>query len=117
MSTEPTVPLPDLTETLPVGDSSPAGTGDGASAPTSVAAPRTRWAAIIWGVCFAAVAWFGIWMLSETARQDAITEWFASLSPATMTATALLGIGVLVLISGVVGLTRRMQRRSPSPAE
>ncbi|GAA2885854.1 hypothetical protein [Microbacterium esteraromaticum] len=112
MSTEPTVPLPDLAETLAIEGTAPADPADVTSAPAPT--PRTRWAAIIWGVCLAAAAWFGIWMLSDTARQDAITEWFASLSPGTMTATALLGVGVLVLIGGVVGLVRRMQRRGPS---
>lgn len=116
MSTEPTVPLPDLNETLPMDDPATDAPGD-TSSETSAPAPRTRWAAIIWGACFAAVAWFGIWMLSESARQDAITEWFASLTPGTMTATVLLGVGVLVLISGLVGLIRRMQRRSSSSAD
>ncbi|WP_259363390.1 hypothetical protein [Microbacterium esteraromaticum] len=110
MSTEPTVPLSDLNETLPMDEPTTAALDD-ASARLSSPAPRTRWAAIIWGVCFAAVAWFGIWMLSATTRQNAITDWFASLSPGTMTATVLLGVGVLVLISGLVGLIRRMQRR------
>lgn len=101
MSTEPTTPLPDLEETIAM---------ENASAPL----PRTRWAAIVWGACFAAIAWFGIWMLSSDDRRGDVSDWFASLTPGTTTAMALLSIGVLVLITGAVGLIRRGQRRSAS---
>lgn len=81
------------------------------SAPTESSAPRTRWAAVVWGSGFAAFAWFAIWTLSDAGRRDSVTDWFAGLSPGTITAFVLLAAGVLVLITGFVGLIRRAQRR------
>lgn len=112
MSTEQSVSLPELNETMPMDDAKAADTSDDTPRAASTTTPRTRWAAIIWGACVGVIAWSGIWMLSETDRQEAITDWLATLTPGTMTATVLLGVGVLVLISGLVGLIRRMQRGS-----
>ena len=134
MNTRLTVPLPgpatppdaaelsntasfaDTAATLPLGESilpSSEGSDPLAEAPTTASAPppRTRWAAIVWGLCFAAIAWFGIWMLSDRERHDSVTDWLASLNPGTITAFALLTLGALVLISGLVGLIRHAQRR------
>lgn len=114
MTTEPSIPLPSTSEssaadeasaadvTIPPGDAAP---------PASAPPPRTRWAAIVWGACFAAIAWFGIWMLSGDDRRSDVSDWFASLTPGTATAILLLSAGVLVLIAGTVGLIRRGQRR------
>lgn len=109
MTTEPTTPPPDLDTTVPLMDlqTPPTNAAPMASAPQ----PRTRWAAIIWGACFAAIAWFGIWMLSGDARRGDVSDWFFSLSPATATAILLLSVGVLVLVAGSVGLIRHGQRR------
>jgi hypothetical protein len=65
----------------------------------------------VWGICFGAIAWFGIWMLSSSDRRDDVTGWLASLNPGTITAILLLSVGVLVLITGAVGLIRHGQRR------
>lgn len=113
MNTEPTLPL--SAETLPLADlPEPAAEAPpiaDAASPASAPLPRTRWAAIVWGLCFAALSWFGIWMLSSSGRRDDVTDWFASLTPGTMVAFQLLAVGVLVLITGLVGLIRRAQRR------
>lgn len=122
MNNNPTVPLPEYPapsdaahETLPLEHSllssteAPAALA-GASAEASAPLPRTRWAAIVWGLCFAGLAWFGIWMLSGADRRDDVTDGLASLDPGTITAFVLLTVGVLVLITGLVGLIRRAQR-------
>ncbi|GAA3940181.1 hypothetical protein [Microbacterium soli] len=113
MSTDPTVPLPEPDAVLadctgrveqnePIEPEGPA--------PVSAAQPRTRWAAIVWGVCFAVLAGYAIWMLGSGDRRDDVSDWFASLTPGTVTALALLTVGALVLVSGAVGLIRRAQR-------
>src|SRR4051794_30189083 len=117
MSTDPIVPTSDLTETrhfedAPMAES--ASVSADAEPTASAPLPRTRWAAIVWGACFAAIAWFGIWMLSSVGRRGDVTDWFASLNPGTITALALLSVGVLVLITGAVGLMRRVQLRRRS---
>ncbi|REJ07904.1 hypothetical protein DY023_02475 [Microbacterium bovistercoris] len=76
-------------------------------------APRTRWAAIVWGLFFAGLAFGGIWLLSDPQRRDSVTDWLAGLAPATIIAVSLLAVGVLVLVAGLAGLLRRLQRRMP----
>ncbi|MDR2998423.1 MAG: hypothetical protein LBU78_09915 [Microbacterium sp.] len=80
--------------------------------PAAPVAPRTRWAAIVWGLFFAGLAFAGIWMLSDSQRRDGVTDWLAGLAPATIVAVSLLAVGVLVLIAGLAGLLRRLQRRA-----
>lgn len=83
-----------------------------APAETGVEAPRTRWAAVVWGLFFAAIAIGGLWLLSEPSRPSAAVEWAATLDAATGVAILILGLGVILLVGGVAGLLRREQRRS-----
>lgn len=78
------------------------------------AAPRVRGAAIIWGLLFAAIAFAGIWMLTDDERRSATADAITTLTPGTATAVVLLAVGVLVLVTGAVGLIRHAQRRSAS---
>jgi len=80
-------------------------------APAGPTPPRTRWAAVIWGAFFAAVAAIGLWLLADPVRRAAVTDGVTSLTPGTVVAAALLSIGVLVLVAGATGLIRRAQRR------
>lgn len=100
----------------------PAASGSAASSPlasapevaTAPTSPRTRWAAIIWGAVFAAVAVMAIGLLADERRGDDVSEWILSLTPASITAMALLALGGIVLICGAIGLIRRGQRRAAS---
>ncbi|MFJ2369385.1 hypothetical protein [Microbacterium sp. NPDC087665] len=73
--------------------------------------PRTRWAAVIWGLLFAAIAGAGIWLLTDAQRQSGIADWVMELTPSTLGGLAVLVAGVLVLATGAVGLIRHAQRR------
>lgn len=92
---------------------------DDALAPTiatdHIPAPRTRWAAIVWGLVFAALAAAGVWLLDETRRDD-IADWILAQTPSSITATALLTVGILILITGAIGLIRSLQKRWTSPS-
>lgn len=77
-------------------------------------APRVRGAAIIWGLLFAAIAFAGIWMLTDDERRSATADAITALTPETGVALVLLAIGVLVLVTGAVGLIRHAQHRSAS---
>lgn len=92
--------------------SAPVRVAELAPAETGVEAPRTRWAAVVWGLFFAAVAIGGLWLLSEPSRPSAAVEWAATLDAATGVAVLILGLGVILLVGGVAGLLRREQRRS-----
>ncbi|GAA2955777.1 hypothetical protein [Microbacterium schleiferi] len=78
---------------------------------TGVEAPRTRWAAVVWGLFFAAVAIGGLWILSEPSRPSDAVEWAVTLDAATGVAILILGLGVILLVAGAAGLLRRTQRR------
>lgn len=78
--------------------------------PPGALAPRTRWAAIIWGAALAAIAGFALWITMSPARRTAFAEWMVGLSPAAAAAYLVLAIGAVVLVAGVVGITRRAQR-------
>lgn len=72
--------------------------------------PRTRWAAIIWGVALAAVAALALWITVSPDRRTALADWSLSLSPAAIGAYVALAIGAIALIAGLVGIVRRVQR-------
>jgi hypothetical protein len=92
--------------------SSAAGPVSAAAAPAEPTPPRTRGAAIVWGLLFAAIAAFGIWTLTDDDRREGTAGWITSLTPNTVFSLVLLTIGVLVLVGGAVGLIRHAQRRA-----
>lgn len=132
MSTEMTPPAAPADETTPItetsssDDSAPSDAAESLPAPpaplaapaasTSVAvepaAPRVRGAAIIWGLLFAAIAFAGIWTLTGDDRRSAAADAITTLTPGTAVALGLLALGVLVLVTGAVGLIRHAQRRA-----
>lgn len=85
-----------------------------AAAPIAAAPPRTRWAAIIWGIVFAVIAVSMIGLLIDDGRSAGVSDWILSLTPASITAMVLLALGGIVLICGAIGLIRRAQHRAMS---
>lgn len=77
---------------------------------TGIDAPRTRWAAIIWGLLFAAVSATALWITIDSDRRDAVSAWVLELSPPAAVAYLLLVAGSIALIGGLVGIARRLQR-------
>lgn len=87
----------------------------GSAAPASAApggphAPRTRWAAIVWGLVFVALAAAGVVLTASAENFDALVSWIAGLDAATAIGYGVLTVGILVLVIGVVGLLRRAQK-------
>lgn len=80
------------------------------SVTASVTPPRTRWAGIVWGVFFAAIAAVALWILSDATRRTSAVEWAFSLDGATGIAMGVLAIGVILLVAGLSGILRRAQR-------
>ncbi|MGP3535784.1 hypothetical protein ACTU3I_13380 [Microbacterium sp. RD1] len=77
----------------------------------SLPRPRTRWAAVVWGVALGATAALGLWILLDPSRRSGIADWTLGLTPLSASAYLVLAIGLLVLVTGVGGLARRAQRR------
>ncbi|MBD3942708.1 hypothetical protein IF188_13480 [Microbacterium sp. NEAU-LLC] len=80
------------------------------AASTVPSGPRVRWAGIVWGLVLATIAGLALWLLTDAARQAAVTHWLLNLTPAAAVAYAVLVIGAFALIAGLVGLVRRAQR-------
>lgn len=125
-----TVPIPDATAPTPAESlfaadaddtlSTPATTQAGPPASTSTEPlstgpavanrPRTRWAAIVWGLVFAALASGALYVMLSPQHRFEFIEWATSLEPTTLALYGALAIGVIVLLFGLVGLLRRAQR-------
>lgn len=73
--------------------------------------PRTRWAAIIWGLLFATIAAVALGQLADATRRETIADALMTMTPTTITAIVLLTAGVLLLVGGAAGLIRRAQRK------
>lgn len=73
------------------------------------AGPRTRWAGIIWGTVFLALALAGLWFASDDTRLDDAAGWARDLGVGEAIGIGLLALGALIVIVGLVGLLRRAQ--------
>lgn len=73
--------------------------------------PRTRWAGVVWGLVLAALAAAGLWVAATPRAVEEIGTWAQRVEPATLIAYGLLAVGGLILVTGLVGLARRTQKR------
>lgn len=71
--------------------------------------PRTRWAAIVWGLALGALAAAGLWVLLDADRRAGITDWMMTLTPLSMVSYGVLVVGAIALVGGIAGLARRLQ--------
>ncbi|MFK4115673.1 hypothetical protein ACI2K6_13680 [Microbacterium sp. NPDC006705] len=72
--------------------------------------PRVRWAGIVWGLAFAALAVAGVVLTRSPDAYGGLLEWVAAISIPTLVATGLLTVGAAVLVTGIVGMLRHAQR-------
>ncbi|MEI2269204.1 hypothetical protein OHB93_07765 [Microbacterium sp. No. 7] len=87
--------------------------GPAASAPSAPSGegPRTRWAAVVWGLTFAALAAAGYAATSTTGSMRILVDTVAGADVGPAVAVGLLIIGGLVSVAGIAGLLRGGQRR------
>ena len=78
------------------------------AAPLLPAAPRIRWAAIVWGLLFAGIASALLWVVTDVGNRDAASVWLKTVSPATLVLVILLVVGGLLLVAGLASLLRRI---------
>ena len=122
----PASTTPDLTAYMSpaqlAGAGTAAGTVAGTMAPgstelqTAAPRPRTRWAAIVWGLFFLAVATTALWIILDDDRREVAGSWIGGLNPWSAVTYLGLAVGVLLLVAGIAGLVRRAQRGTPPPA-
>jgi len=72
--------------------------------------PRTRWAAVVWGLTFAAIAAAGYAVTSSTRATATLIDTIADAKVGPAVAVGLLVLGGLVAVAGVAGLLRAAQR-------
>lgn len=107
MSSDSTTPLDP--PTLPI---EPA-----ASVPVeTTAGPRVRWAGIVWGAVFAALAVAALVTIGSDASRDALHDGILAFDPASINPGIAWGgfvlvLGVVLLIVGALTLIRHAQRR------
>lgn len=79
-------------------------------ASADVGGPRVRWAAILWGVTFAALAGVALWLVAIPEGRDVAAAWTDGWTPVTtVTVLAFLAGGAL-LVTGLAEFARRAQR-------
>lgn len=74
------------------------------------AQPTVRWGALVWALLFGMTAATTLWVLVDPARREVVGDWLITLSPLTATLTAVIIVGVVVALFGIVGLIRRGER-------
>ena len=79
----------------------------------TITAPRVRWAAVIWGMTFAAVAAGALWFLTDAERRAALADGVGTMTPATLLTIVLLTAGGPFLVCGGARPGPRSQRESP----
>ena len=72
--------------------------------------PRTRWAAIVWGLIIAGIAATTLAIVGSPERRLALSDWASTLTPGAFWVLSALVLGVLILILAVLALIRRAQR-------
>ena len=71
--------------------------------------PTVRWGAMVWSLLFAATAATTLWSL-DPARREVAAAWLQALDPLTAMLYALVALGGLIALFGLVGLLRRGER-------
>jgi hypothetical protein len=112
-SVEPAASVPSVEPAASVPSVEPA-----ASVPSveELLGPRIRWAGIVWGAVFAALAITGLLTIGEESSRAGIHDWLLAFDPATINPGFVIGVvavvvGVVLLIAGGLALLRHARRR------
>ena len=106
---EPTLPLtpPPAPAPTPTSSSGTATSIDTATAAPASSRPTVRWGALVWSLLFGALAGTALWVMLDSDRREATGEWLATLSPLAAALYAVVALGIIVALFGIVGLIRR----------
>ena len=71
--------------------------------------PRTRWAAIVWGLVVTAIAGAALYIRADSARSTEFATWVSGLTPLSLGLLAILAVGLFVLIVALLSVVKREQ--------
>ncbi len=77
--------------------------------------PTVRWGALVWSLIFAGIAATTLWVVVDSGRRVALGDWLLDLSPVAASLYALLALGVLAVVFGLVALIRRGEHATRQP--
>ena len=80
------------------------------STAASATRPTVRWGALVWALIYGTIAAVTLWILVDPDRRDDAASWFAELNPFAAGLYALILVGIVVALFGIVGLIRRGER-------
>lgn len=116
---QPTVPQaaagqPDTTTS---GAGAPTGTAAWASYAPSAPATRApiRWGGVVWGILLTLFAGVTLYVLASAGRAAEVAVWLRSLTPGSAWALAAAALGLIIVVSALLGGIRASQRRRIHP--
>ncbi|MGI9824182.1 hypothetical protein [Agromyces sp. Marseille-Q5079] len=98
------------TALIPPAAETPAYAGPAARTSPRASRPTVRWGALVWALIFASIAAVTLWLIVDAERRADADAWLADLNPFAAGLYALIVVGVVVALFGIVGLIRRGER-------
>lgn len=84
--------------------------------PPAAAAPAPiRWGGVVWGILLTAFGVATLYIVSSAERADRVGVWLGSLTPGSAWALAAALLGVVIVVSALLGGIRAAQRRRVRP--
>ena len=74
-----------------------------------------RWGGVVWGVLLIAFATATLFLVSSSERADQAGRWLASLNPGSAWALGAALLGLIIVVSALLGGIRASQRRRVRP--
>lgn len=82
-------------------------------------APRAsapiRWGGVVWGLLLTAFALATLFVVSSAERADRVGVWLSSLTPGSAWALTAAALGLVIVVSALLGGIRAAQRRRIPP--
>ncbi|WP_285114094.1 hypothetical protein [Leifsonia sp. fls2-241-R2A-40a] len=70
-----------------------------------------RWGGVVWGVLLTLFAAGTLYVLSSADRADAVGGWITALTPGSAWALGAAAVGLIIVVSALLGGIRASQRR------
>lgn len=87
------------------------GAADEPDAPRPADRAPVRWGGVVWGLLLLLFAGGTLWVVSSPSRLTAWDRWASTLTPATAWALGIAVVGLVIVVSGLLGAIRSAQRR------